>query len=716
MYSMSDVNKSGNDPYLGCLLKLTDMYNRIISPETLLAGLALVDNKMDLSLFMEALERIKLRGEVKEIEFEHLAGHAIPCLIPSNENNPILLLNISEGVYTIFDPKEDEQKDVTHEEFKNIYTGRLIALKESLDSVTQATMPDQGEDHWFFGPFLRYKSTYYKVLVAALFTNMLSIVVPLYSMNVYDRVVPNHAGQTLLVLSSGVLIALLFDFILRFLKGYFLDVAGKNVDKKLSHKMVDKILGLRLDKMQMQTGSLISQVRELETLREFLSSSTIVTLVDIPFSIIFLLVILTVGGWQFLAASLIIIALMFISNYAIQKVIMKYITSAFQMGNKKSSFLIGIMMGLETIKAHSGESQVQRKWDVLSSAQSDVSKDMAIFSSLAVNLSGMWQNLMYVVFVIIGALMVFENTLTMGGMIACTILGGRTLAPFVQAASLVMRFGQVKVAYNSLNAIMDLSSEKDKSTKMISKTKLDGKIVFENVDFQYPGQSRPLFKNLSFTINPGDKVAILGPIGSGKTTIGKMILGFYKPLNGNIFIDGIDNRQLDPVDLRDNIGYVSQDIYLFEGDVADNLSLDHRKIDSMQIQAALEFSGLYEYIKHHPDGINMQVGEGGRFLSGGQKQSVAIARAVMHNPPILLLDEPTSMMDPMTHNKFLRNLSQFAKDKTMIITTHNQTILNLVNKVMLVENGVIKFYGTKEKFIESIQKSVEAQKAASQEH
>jgi ATP-binding cassette, subfamily C, bacterial LapB len=714
VYNTADFERHKGDPYFGCLLKLTDIYNRIITPETLVAGLPIVD-KMDLDIFIEALDRIRLRGELQEVGYDSIASNNIPCLIHDNDNTPYLLLNINEGAYTIFDPKTEEQKRITEDEFKNVYTGVIVTLKESLNISQEELGLNLDAEHWFFGAFWRYRAAYYKILLAALFTNLLNIVVPLYSMNVYDRVISNHATQTLVVLSVGVFIALFFDLCLRFIKGYFLDVVSKNVDKKLSHKLVEKILGLRLDKIDMSTGSLISQVRELETIRDFLSSSTIVTIVDIPFSIIFLGVIAIIGGWQFLLAALIMIALMFATNITIQNVILKYVKGAFQMGNKKSAFLIGIMMGIETIKAHSGESKIQRKWDLIASAQADIGKDMSIFSSFAMNLSAFWQNAIYVIFVIIGAVMIFENELTMGALIACTILGGRTLSPFTQAASLIMRFGQVKTAYGYLDKIMNMQTERDKGVTMISRPKIDGNIFFENVTFQYQGQAKPLFRNLSFKIEKGDKIAIIGPIGSGKTTIGKMILGFYRPTDGNIFIDGIDNRQIDTIDLRNNIGYVPQDVYLFEGDIAENLSLDHRNTDSAHIQGALQFAGLYDYVKHHPDGINMKVGEGGRFLSGGQKQAIAIARAVMHDPNILLLDEPTSMMDPKTHNIFLSNLVKFAKDRTMIITTHNQSILNIVNKVMLLENGAIKFYGTKDQFVESIKKSMDAQKNANQE-
>jgi ATP-binding cassette subfamily C protein LapB len=524
-------------------------------------------------------------------------------------------------------------------------------------------------------------------------------------MNVYDRVVPNSTFSTLWVLSIGIITVLLFDFVLKVIKSHFVDTASKSADIVLSSNLLEKILGMQLSDRTLSVGALANHVKELETIREFFSSVTLLSFIDIPFAILFLALITYIGGMWFLVASIAFIALSILSSWLMQQAVSRHTEQSFKTTNRKSGFMIETILGLETIKAFGAEGKTQHYWENLSQHHATHYQHSNFFTSLAINLIQMVTNLNYVIFVIMGVYLISTQNLTMGGLIACSILGTRVITPFSQAISLMMRMNQVLLAYKTINQIMQLQTERTSDRNYYPKHELEGAIAFKNVSFTYPGHPVQTLSDVSFSIEPKDKLAILGKIGSGKTTIEKLLLGFYAPTSGSIMVDNIDHRQIDPADLRSQMGYVSQDIYLFSGTVLENIILGEGNFTPKEIQNAIIQSGAINFIKHHPQGVNMQVGEGGRFLSGGQKQTLGIARAILHNPPFLIFDEPTTMMDQQSEHWFLTHFQQLVQDKTFIVISHNPKLLSLANKVLYLDEGRVKFYGTKASFIEMIKRA-----------
>jgi len=689
---------------LFCLTHLAQRQGKAHSKRSLTGGLPLENGKLSPLLFIRALKRLHLQGEILKKPLSEITDGYIPCILLLADDRACYVEKMTEEGFWIASGDTKEGVLVSREDLATAYIGYCIFFKPTLEELHQ-TSETAMTDHWLWGTIYKLRPLYYQVILASFLTNIFGLFVPLYSMNIYDRVVPNNTFSTLWVLSIGIIIVLLFDFVLKVIKSHFVDTASKNADIVLSSRMLEKILGMQLSDRTLSVGALANHVKELETIREFFSSVTLLSFIDIPFSFLFLALITYIGGVWFLLASLVFILLSLLSSWMMQMAISQHSTQSFKMSNRKSGFLIETILGLETIKAFGAEGKTQHYWENLSEHHATHYKHSNFFSSFALNIIQTVSNLNYVVFVMIGVCLISTQSLTMGGVIACSILGTRVITPFSQAISLIMRMNQVMLAYQTIQQIMQLQMERTSDRSYFPKHEFSGAITFKNVSFSYPNQTLQALHDVSFSINPKDKVAVLGKIGSGKTTLEKLILGFYTPTSGNILVDNIDHRQIDPSDLRSQIGYVSQDIYLFSGTVLENIVLGEGNFTPQQIENALVQSGAINFIKHHPQGINMQVGEGGRFLSGGQKQTLGITRAILHNPPFLIFDEPTTMMDHQSELWFLSHFQKYTHDKTFIVISHNPNLLSLANKVLFLEDGRVRYYGNKEGFLEKVNAS-----------
>ena len=603
----------------------------------------------------------------------------------------------SEGKARVILPEAgDGVKRINISDLEEHYTGFTIYVREKhrYDSRTPSTMNIKSR-HWFWGTILGSWRIYRDVLLASLMINIFVVASPLFVMNVYDRVVPNQAFDTLWVLAIGAIIVFSFDFILKMIRSYFIDLAGKKSDILLSSRIMERVLGLSMSARPVSVGSFAKSLQEFESIREFITSSTIIALVDLPFTLIILMVIFILGGPLFYIP-LFCMALIAIYSLAIQGPLKRSVDKTLRSNSQKSATLIESLSGMEALKIAQAESDIQYKWEKAVGHIATWSIKTKMLSSSASTISAYIQQMCNIALVAYGVFLISEGDLSMGGLIATVMLAGRCLAPMAQVAGLATRYNQAKSALDGLNQVMEMPIERPADRDYVHRPELTGSIEFDGVNFTYPGQEIQALRNINLKIQPGEKVAIIGRIGSGKTTIEKLILGLYEPDDGAIRVDGIDLRQINPSDLRSSIGCVSQDITLFYGSIKENITLGASFVEDSALLKAAEISGVTEFANKHPNGLDMIVGERGQNLSDGQRQSIALARALLMDPPILVLDEPSSSMDNTTELRMKEQLKDRCTDKTVILVTHKASMLELVDRLIVVDNGKIVADGPKD--------------------
>jgi ATP-binding cassette subfamily C protein LapB len=485
------------------------------------------------------------------------------------------------------------------------------------------------------------------------------------------------------------------------LRGYFIDLAGKKADILLSARIFEQVMGMKMSARPPSVGAFANNLREFESIRDFITSATITTLVDLPFIVFFLLVIWFIGG-PMVFVPLVIIPIVLIYGWIIQAPLRKAVESSFRASAQKGATLIETLTGIETVKHLGAESALQRKWEQLTAHIAHWGVRSRLISSSAVNVAVFFQQFSQVAVVIFGVYLVTKGELSMGGLIASVMLTGRALGPMSQYANLAVRYFQAKTALSSLNGIMEMPIDRPEGKSFVSRPNLLGGIEFDGVSFNYPDEENKALKNVSFVIKPGERVAIIGRVGSGKTTIEKLMQGLFDPTEGAVRVDGTDMRQVDPADLRRNMGYVPQDVMLFFGSVKDNILMGAQHADDADILNAADLSGASEFVNRHPLGFDLPVGERGDNLSGGQRQSIAIARALVNDPPFLLMDEPTNSMDHTSEERLKKNLRDYVKNKTLVLVTHRASLLELVDRLIVMDSGRVMADGPKDQVLQSL--------------
>ena len=555
----------------------------------------------------------------------------------------------------------------------------------------------KGKDDWFWGSLLQGKWLYGQVLIAAAITNFLGLSTSLFIMVVYDRVVPNEAIESLIALTIGVLIALGFDFIIKTLRAQFVDKAGKRADARMSRLIFDKILNMRLDNRRQKSGAMASIVREFDTLREFFTSATLVAVVDLPFIFLFIWVISLIAG-PLALVPLIAVPLVILSGLVIQPFLARIAESSMETNMSKQSVLVETLNGLETVQATGSGRLMRRRFEEASDAQSDLSLKNRMLSNFAINSAASIQQLAQIATIFYGVFLIQDGTITMGAMIAAVILGGRTLAPLSQLASAMSRANGARQAYRALSAVMNDDADQQAQTRSrLSRPYLSGAVEFKNVSYTFPGASSPIIRNLSLKIPTGQKVAIVGRMGSGKSTMSRLISGLIEPSEGSVLIDGVDLRQIDKSDIRRNVGVMLQDTWLFSGTVKENLQMGFYEYDDAHVLNIAKISGVDDFVASHPQGYDMELRERGEGLSGGQRQSINLARSLLHDPNLLVLDEPTSSMDTATEKSVIGRLKAWAGLRTLVMVTHRNTLLELADRVLVMDQGAVAADTTPEK-------------------
>ncbi len=693
-----------DDPLSRCLVILTKLFHNPFSAQTLTAGLPLEDGRLTPELFIRAAQRAGLTTRIVKRDLKKITPLTLPCvLLLKNGYACVATAKNEANVWTIIQPESDGgETKVSNIDLLNYYDGIAIFSKPAfkLDSRAQDHAIPKSQ-HWFWSVFKQSLPLYSEVLLASFLINIFALVTPIFTMNVYDRVVPNNAFDTLWVLGVGVVIVYIFDLIMKTLRAYFLDLAGKRVDVILSATIFEKIMSLKAAVRPKSVGSMANYLAEFEMFREFITSATVTTLIDLPFTILFLLIILWVGG-PIVLVPLVIMPVIVLIALALQRPLQDIIQKSFRLGTQKHATLIETLTGVDTIKAVSAEGVAQRKWENIIGEQSDLNLRSKLLTSAIINQSSFFQQLAYVGVIAVGCFLISERMLTMGGLIACSMLTGRTTAPLASVAGLITRYFQARSAVQSIDEIMQMPVERPEGKNYIHRPTIQGDIEFKNVTFNYPESNVAALSNVSFRIKHGEKVGIIGRIGSGKSTIEKLILGIYEPTQGSIWIDGIDLQQIDPADLRRNIGYVPQDVMLFFGTVKENIVLGAPYVDDAMVLKAAEIAGVTEFVNRHPLGFDMHVGERGEGLSGGQRQSVANARALLLDTPILVLDEPSNSLDNRSEENFKNRLQNHLGDRTLILVTHRASLLTMVDRLIVMDGGHIIADGKKEQVMQAL--------------
>jgi len=695
-----------HDPLLDCLVELTRIHGRPSTRAALSAGLPLAKSGLTPSLFARAAARAGFASKVLRRPLDRLDAAVLPAILLLEGNEACVLLGWDGdgAVARVLMPETGQGGiEISREELARRYVGIAIFARPHFRFDQRTPQLEQAPGrHWFWGALLEQWPVYRDVLAAALLINLFALAMPLFTMNVYDRVIPNFGVATLWMLAASLALVLGLDYLLRLLRGHFVDLASARIDIKLSSLIMERVLGMRLADRPASVGSFAATLRSFESLRDFIASATVTAIIDLPFALLFMLVILWIS-WPLVFFPILGGIAIIVYSYVIQHKMHELSDSTFRATALRNATLVESLTALETIKTQGAEGQMQDKWERTAAFLARVSSQLRLLSASAVNGTATLQQLTNLVTVVAGVYLIHAGMLTMGGLIACTMLIGRATAPLGQIVGLLLQYHNARLSLSSLEQTMTRPTERSADTSLVHRPELHGEIEFRDVTFEYGGQGEPALKQVSFKIAAGEHVVVIGRVGSGKTTLQKLMLGLYEPSAGAVLVDGVDLRQLDPADLRRNIGYVGQDAMLFFGTLRENIAIGAPYADDRAIIEAADVGGLTEFVNRHPQGFDMPIGERGESLSGGQRQGVAIARAMLLDPPILILDEPTSAMDFSSEARFKERLRQLASGKTVVIVTHRTSLVDLADRIIVIDGGRVVADGPRETVVEALQ-------------
>ena len=687
-----------------CLKRIAHHHRTPATLQSLTAGLPTTLDEFTPDLLTRAAKRAGLRARLQTLDIEALGEGFLPALILLADNRCGVIESIdAKGIATFYEPQHGEvTRLISKAELTAIATGTVLFVRPKF-RLLESSLGGLGvhKEHWFWSVMAEHKTLYRDVLVASFFVNILALSVPIFTMNVYDRVVPNAAFETLWVLAFGVFVALIADLTLRIVRGYFLDYAARRIDITLSASILEKTLGMRLEFKPSSVGSFASNLRSFEFLRDFTTSATLTGLIDIPFALIFLLVIAWISPTMLLPILIGLAVLLSIALF-VRPRLEKLTETSYAAGAQRNSTLIESLSGLETLKAMGAESVMQRQWE-------DATRFLASqnLRSRSLNLkltqsSSTVQRFVQLSVIVVGVYLISDGALSMGGLIACMMLSTRAVSPFAKLGSLLAQFQNAEVAMKSLDALFATPSEYKDEKAFISRDSFQGSFEFKNVSFEYPSAGINSLNQTSFKLKAGEHIAVLGRVGSGKSTIAKLALGLFEATDGEIRVDGVDIRQLDPREYRGAVGYIPQDVTLFTGSLRDNIALARPSVTDAQLIKAVERAGIADWVNRHPLGFDMPISERGDSVSGGQRKCIAVARALVTEPSILIMDEPTGGTDQSTERAIIENLKTYIEGRTLIVVTHRNSLLALADRILVVDSGKVVADGKRDAVIAAL--------------
>ncbi|WP_341520788.1 type I secretion system permease/ATPase [Pseudomonas sp. G.S.17] len=700
-----DPRSSFDDPLLDGLLILCKLHDCTASRSSLSAGLPLAQQRLSADLLPRAAARAGLQARWLRRELNAIDPLSLPVLLMFDNQSCAVLRSWGEDGRALILPCESAggEQWVSADELAQRYSGQALFARprHELEDLRAPLVPRVKA--WFRDTLKLSRWLYSDAILASLLINVLGLMVPLFVMQTYDRVVPNQALSTLWVLAIGLLVGTLFELALRLIRAHLLDQAGRKTDVILSATLFERITGMAMKARPATVGGFAQSIHDFQGLREFLTAVTLTSMIDLPFAALMLVVIGLLGGWLVLIP-LLAFPLTILFAWLIQIRLRDTVQKSLSLGAERQALLIETLGGLETLKACGAESQRQHQWETTHGALTQLDSHARNLAALASNGTLFVQQFSGMATIVAGVYSIVAGNLSVGALVATYMLGSRVLAPLGQIAGLITRYQQAQLTMKSTDALMSLPQERDAAQRSLERTPLLGAIRFSQVSFRYGKQGAEALSGINFKVRPGERIGIIGRSGSGKSTLARLMMGFYEPDEGQLLLDNLDLRQLDIADLRQQIGYVAHDLPLLAGSLRDNLTLGARYISDSRMLEVARITGVDELALRHPQGFDRPVGERGQLLSGGQRQAVLLARALLLDPPIMLLDEPTSHMDNGSEDVLRQHLYELMPGKTLLLVTHRMSMLTLVDRLVVMDSGRIVADGPKDAVIEALRK------------
>jgi ATP-binding cassette subfamily C protein LapB len=702
------VKALDDDPLTASLTYLAAHHGRAVSREALLGGLPILDGRLSVALYDRAARRAGLETHAVKRDILDIPALVLPAVLIMKDGTALILLGIDKTNQSVkfLDPSVQPRTP----QVRGIgaiaaeYTGYAFLIRAAAEADARAVAAgDLPRNHWFWSVVKTHWHSYGHIALAAFLINVLALATPLFTMSVYDRVIPNGAIPSLVALSIGMGLAITFDFVLRTVRSRMIDVTGKTMDVVLAANIFEHVMAVKMAQRPASVGILANQLRDFDSVREFFTSGSVVSATDLIFAVLFIGILFTIAGplaW----IPLVMLPIMIALGLVLQRPLDRAMKRMQAESAARHGVLVESLAGLETVRATGAESRMQTAWERSVAATARSGEDVHFWASLSLTSANTAQQLTSLLLIVIGVFLILDGKLTVGALVAANMLAGRVLAPIAGIASVITRGTQTLSALKSIDRIMSLERERSPQRAYVSRKIENGRIAFENVSFSYPNAPSKALEKVSFKIEGGERIGIIGRVGSGKTTVGRLLLAFYEAEEGRILIDGIDSRQYDPSDLRAGIGFAMQDTDLFFGKLRDNIALGKPEATDEEVLAAARLSGVESFIAGHPMGYDMPISEGGRSLSGGQKQAIGLARVLIRKPRVLFLDEPTAHFDIRSEAEFLERLKAIRDERmTIIISTHRLSLLNMVDRLLLFDNGRLVADGPRDKVLALLQ-------------
>lgn len=672
-------------------------------------GEELLNDSRGLSLFATMADRAGFRSQLVQRALPEIGALLLPCILLLRERGAVILtrLDLDTAQAEILVPAARGKDGVKAGErvvslalLQQHYLGFAWLLNEVVPAGSEEQV-GRRQHHWFGGALAPLWPVYGHVLLASVAINLFVLATPLFTMNVYDRVVPNAAFDTLWVLTIGVMIVYSADLVMRLLRSRLLELAGRQLDVVLSARLFAQVCGLPASHWPTRIGAFAANLREFDSIRNFMTSASLASLVDLPFAVLFLLVIALIAG-PLVWVPLLFIGLIIGYSLLIRKPLQRCIESGYEAGAARNALLIESLHNMDSLRTHNASGFIQWQWQEASAALASTAMRSQAWSGSVSIITNLLVQLGTVVMVVMGVYQVQDQQLTLGGLLAAVIIGSRAVAPMAQIATLITSYGQTRSAWQRLDELMQLPQERPSGRSFTAMAGFHQELRLQELVFAYPGAERATLQQLNLVIRKGEKVGIIGRSGSGKSTLLRLLPALYEPQEGRVLIDGVDVRQLDPADVRRHLACVGQDERLLRGTLRDNLLLRNRHASDEEIQRAVLAAGLDPLIQRMPLGLDTPVGEQGSGLSGGQRQSLILARALLDEAPVLLLDEPTSAMDSMTELLVRQRLQEYCRHRTLVLVTHKQSMLALVERLVVLDEGRILMDGPRDQVLQAL--------------
>jgi len=667
-----------------------------IDEERLIQGLPLVDGVLPKNM----LERSTLRlGYSPMWTAKELSA---PCCVPMKSGGYSVVIGVAKNeVQVLKSESPNTYASLPQDEFFQLHERHFLQLFPSMEFLRDKYAGQSSKKHWFWGRLFLHKSQIFDVIASSFFANLLAVMVSLFALQVYDRVIPGQSEATLWVLAGGVGLAIMFEALLRISRARVIDHMGKEAEVDITSDIFSKVLGMRLDKRPAAPGSIVHMAREFSAIKEFFTVAAVGVVADLPFVFIFLALIYGVAGnvvWVIVVGALLTV----VPSFWLQRRMAKL--SAENMGGMLSAsrLLTEAAYGLETVKVSRSEAFFQKQWEEIIALNAIKTTEQRSLSAFLSYWAVAMQQSTYVLAVIAGVYMVFFGEFTMGTIIAVSILSTRTLSPIAQLSQVLSKWQNMKTALNAIDKLMHSEQEQEPTRNYIRRSRVSGQLELNRINFAHPNSETTTLSIGGLKIERGMRLVVLGANGSGKSTLLRLLAGLFEPQEGKILVDGLDMRQIDPSDVRRNIGYLPQEVRMFRGSLRENLAPSHRDIGDDILLEALSFGGLGEFVKKHAEGLDLQISDGGDGLSIGQRQSIGIARLYLQDPAIVLMDEPTAALDQRLEDAVVTRLGEWIGARTCVVATHRLQIVSQMTHVAVLQGGKVIKFGERDSIIRTV--------------